>query len=63
MEKSDFESRLAMLVRNQQPKLDYLNMRVNSKVKEELQENADKYTKGNLSEWMIISALEYKPWR
>ncbi len=58
----EFENRLAMIAHQAGPKTEVASLRLSVEQKKAIQENADIFTEGNISEWMMVAAIDYVPW-
>ena len=58
----EFENRLAMIAHQSGPKNKVVSLRLSIEQREAIQENADMFTEGNISEWMRVAAIDYVPW-
>ena len=61
-EQEDFENRLAQVAHQSGPKNKVVSLRLSVEQKEAILENADIFTEGNISEWLMIAAIDYVPW-
>ncbi len=61
-EEEEFEARLALIVHQSGLKTKIISIRLSKEQKAMIQENADEYTNGNISEWLLIAGIDFVPW-
>lgn len=61
-DKEDFETRLALIAHQSGPKSKVVSLRLSVEQRDAIQDNADTYTDGNISEWLLIAGIDYIPW-